>query len=178
MFCPTCGRDNSHERKFCASCGTNLEVVYKALSVSAEGLFAKVDKSLNQFIARYAEHVFKDAPKRALDRQIIKSWQVLGQGILTSLFDLALMAIMTIVLPLRFLILLIRTPVRLLSERSKYRKSTTAELEAEGAPDLLDPLPQKWLSHPAGSVTEQTTVNLADPGSRKQNLGLKPSISK
>ena len=177
MYCPNCGRDNSHERKFCASCGTNLEAVSKALSVSEEGLFTKLDTSLDQFIARYAEHLFKDAPMRALDRQISKSWQVLGQGVLTSLFDLALFTIMTILLPIKFLILVIYTPIKLLSERGKSQKSTTAELRDQRAPHLLDPVPRKWLSNSAASVTEHTTVNLADSGATKQNLDLKRTSS-
>ncbi|MBL8125846.1 MAG: zinc ribbon domain-containing protein, partial [Blastocatellia bacterium] len=32
MFCPTCGKDNPHEQRFCARCGTNLETVSMALS--------------------------------------------------------------------------------------------------------------------------------------------------
>lgn len=172
MFCPTCGRDNSLELRFCASCGTNLEAISRALSVGEEGLFTKVDKSLDQFIARYAEHVFKDAPMRALDQQISKSWQVLGQGVLTSLFDLALFSIMTIVLPIKFLILLIHTPIKLLSERSKHRPSAQAEVEGHKAPELLDPTPRQWLSESVTSVTEQTTMNLSNSGASKQKAGL------
>jgi hypothetical protein len=172
MFCPTCGRDNSFELKFCASCGTNLEAISRALSVSEEGLFTKVDKSLDQFIARYAEHVFKDAPIRALDRQISKSWQVLGQGALTSLFDLALFTIMTIVLPIKFFILLIYTPVRLLSERSKHRMSTPAEVAGRKAHDLFDPLPQQWLPESVASITEHTTMNLGNSGVPKKKARL------
>jgi hypothetical protein len=171
MFCPTCGRDNSLELKFCASCGTNLEAISRALSVNEEGLFTKVDKSLDQFIGRYAEHVFKDAPVRAMDRQISKSWQVLGQGVLTSLFDLALFTIMTIVLPIKFLFLLIHTPIRLLSERSKHRKSTIAE--GHKAPELINPLSQQWLPESVASVTEHTTLHLGNSGDPKKEAKLK-----
>ncbi len=173
MFCPTCGRDNSHRLKFCACCGTNLEVISRALSVSGEGLFIKVDRSLDQFIARYAEHVFKDAPMRALDRKISKSWQVLGQGVLTSLFDLALFSIMAVVLPIKFFILLFNTPIKLLSERSKYQKGDAAGLEGKKAPDLIDPLPWQWLPDAGASVIEHTTLHLGDSGSPKQNLDFK-----
>ncbi len=70
MFCPTCGKDNSRGRKFCASCGTNLEAISKALSGSTGDFFTKIDAALDQFIARYSEHVFKDAPSNALDRRV------------------------------------------------------------------------------------------------------------
>lgn len=172
MFCPTCGKDNSFELKFCASCGINLEAISRALSVSEEDLFTKVDKSLDLFIARYAEHVFKDAPMRALDRQIGKSWQVLGQAVLTSLFDLALFTIMTIVLPIKFLILLIYTPIALLSQRSKHHKSTVAEVEGHKMPALFQPSPQQWLSEAVPSVTEHTTVKLGNSRAPKRNAEL------
>ena len=178
MFCPTCGRDNLPERRFCASCGTNLEAVTRALTVSTEGLFTKVDTSLDQFIARYAEHVFKDAPVRALDRQIHKSWQVLGQGALTALFDLALFTVMTIVLPVKFLILLIYTPVKLLSERSSYQENRAAELEGQRAPNLFETMPRSWLPDAGSSVTEHTTLNLAEPVLAKQNSDLQTSPQK
>ena len=171
MFCPTCGRDNSFELKFCASCGTNLEAISRALSVSEEGLFTKVDKSLDQLIARYAEHVFKDAPVKALDRRISSSWQMLGQGILTSLFDLALFTIMTIVLPIKFLILLIYTPIRLLSERSRQRKGAT--VEGNKAPEMFQPASQQWLPESVASVTEHTTLHLGNSGTPKRDKRLK-----
>lgn len=168
MFCPTCGRDNSLELKFCSSCGTNLAAITRALSIRQEGLFTKVHRSLDQFIARYAEHVFKDAPVRAQEQRISKSWQVFGQGILTSLFDLALFIIMTIVLPIKFLILLIYTPIKLVSQRSKHQRSTATEVEGHKAPALFDPLPQQWLSEAIPSVTEHTTVNLGSSGTPKK----------
>ena len=173
MFCPACGRDNSLAVKFCASCGTNLEVISRALSVREEGLLARADRSLDQFIARYAEHLFKDASTRARDRKIGKSWRVLGQGVLTSLFDLALFSIMMLLLPIRFFTLLFYTPIKLLSERSKHQRSTPAEVEGKKAPDLFDPLPQPWLSETVTSVTEHTTVNLTNPGAPQKRSRLK-----
>lgn len=167
MFCPSCGRDDSHKRKFCPSCGTNLEAITQAMSDEAEGALTKVDKSLNKFIARYSEHVFKDAPAKALDERIGRSWQILGQGILTSLFDLALFCIMTMLLPIRFLMLLIRTPVRLLSERSRSRKNIKAELEDKEVVYLSEPQSQPWLVRPVASVTEHTTVGLAKKSSKR-----------
>jgi hypothetical protein len=160
MFCPSCGRDDSHKRKFCPSCGTNLEAISHALSDEAEGAIARVDKSLDKFIARYAEHVFKDAPAKALNHTVGRSWKILGQGILTSLFDLALFSIMTMLLPIRFFILLIRTPIRLLSERSRNRKGGMKELEDKDVAYLPEPQSQPWLRNPVASVTEHTTVSL------------------
>jgi hypothetical protein len=169
MFCPTCGKDNAHERKYCASCGTNLEAITRALSVNEEGIFSKVDTSLDQLIARYAEHVFKDAPMKALDRRISNSWLLLGEGALTSLFDLALFTIMTVVLPIKLLILLVYTPIRLLSERSKEHRSAPSISAGQEAPELLAPLPQQWLQSPVASIAEHTTVNLRPQGIPKQD---------
>lgn len=167
MFCPTCGRENSVALKFCASCGINLEAISRALTVAEEGLFTKVETALDQFIARYAEHLFKDAPSRAAERQVSKSWQVLGQGVLTGFFDLLLFSIMTIVLPARFLILLVYTPIKLLSDRGKQAKSEKAEF----ADRLVAPLPPRWLPDSVASVTEHTTLQLDDPVYPKQNPG-------
>jgi hypothetical protein len=153
--------------------------VSRALTVSTEGLFTKLDTSLDQFIARYAEHVFKDAPVTALDRQIHRSWQVLGQGALTALFDLALFTVMTIVLPVKFLILLIYTPVRLLSERSRYQGSRAAEQEDKRTPSLFEPMsPRQWLPDSVTSITEHTTLNLDGPVLAKQNSDLQTGPQK
>lgn len=32
MFCPSCGKDNNDDRRFCNSCGTNLEIVKQCLA--------------------------------------------------------------------------------------------------------------------------------------------------
>src|SRR5215216_710450 len=158
MFCPTCGRDNSTERKFCASCGTNLEAVFQALSGSDDDFFTKIDAGLDHFLAKYAEHVFKNAPANAAEQRIAKSWQVLGQGILTSIVDLLLFTLMWNIIPLRFLLLVISTPIRLVTQRGKPRKQTS-----EGrVPDFLGAPPQQWLPGSIESVTEHTTAILAD----------------
>ena len=152
MFCPGCGRDDSHQRKFCPSCGTNLEAVSQTLAESGDGAFAKSSKYLDRFIARYSEHLFKNAPAKALDKQIGASWQVLGQGALTALFNLVLFPIMTVLLPFRFLTLLIYTPVKVLSERIRNRKDAPPDLQSK---DVL------YLPDPVASVTDHTTVNLS-----------------
>lgn len=161
MYCPNCGRDDSHKHKFCPSCGTNLEAILQAMSEDAGGAFGRIDKSLDEFVGRYAEHVFKDAPAKALDRRIRNSWELLVKGALTSFFDLALFTIMTVLLPIRFLILLIYTPVRLLTERNRDRQSAAAELERGNSSSLPGPQPRSWLSSGVASVTEHTTVRLS-----------------
>jgi hypothetical protein len=160
MFCPGCGRDDSNRCKFCPSCGTNLEIISQALAESDEGAFDKAGKSLDRFIASYSEHLFKDDPAKALDKNIGASWRVLGQGVLTSLFNLALFIVMTVLLPARFLILIIHTPVKLLTERNRNRKQTANEPESEDVEHLPEPQSRGWLPEPVKSVTEHTTVSL------------------
>lgn len=171
MFCPTCGRNNSIERKFCASCGTNLEAVSQALSGAEDDFFTRIDAGLDHFLARYAEHVFKNAPATAAEPRVGKSWQVLGQSIVTSLVDLILFSLMWNVIPLRFLLLLISTPIRLLGEQGKSKRSEA--LAGKTPPQLPDSVPQQWLPGSIGSITEHTTAILVDSESRKQDLDLK-----
>ena len=176
MFCPTCGRDNSVERKFCVSCGTNLEAVSQALSGSEDDFFTRIDSGLDHFLARYAEHVFKNAPLNASEQTVGKSWQVLGQAVLTSIIDVLLFSLMWNIIPLRFLLLLISSPIRLLSEQGKNKTRAMLGTSPGGnlpggksAPNLAEPVPQQWLSDSVGSVTEHTTVLLPDSERRKQN---------
>ena len=160
MFCPTCGRDNPRERKYCASCGTNLAAVFQALSGSQDDFFTRIDSGLDHFLARYAEHVFKSAPANAAEQRVGKSWQVLGQSVLTSIVSLLLFILMWNVIPLRFLLLVISTPVRLISQRGQSQKRTPA---GDGRlPELTDAGPQQWIAGSIGSVTEHTTAILAD----------------
>lgn len=159
MFCPTCGRENSVGRKFCASCGTNLEAVSQALSGSEDDFFTRIDSGLDHFLAKYAEHVFKNAPANAAEQRIAKSWQVLGQSVLTSIVDLLLFTLMWNIIPLRFLLLVISTPVRLVSRRGQNSKSITGGTKV---PDFTDAEPQRWLAGSIESVTEHTTSILPD----------------
>lgn len=171
MFCPRCGRDNSINLKFCASCGTNLEAVSQALTGSDDDFFTKIDNSLDHFLGRYAEHVFRSAPTHAAEQTVGKSWQVLGQSIVTSFVDLILFSLMWNVIPLRFLILLISTPIRLLSAQ-KHRKGV---MSAGNKPvDLSDPMPQHWLPESIVSVTEHTTMILADSERAQEKPVRKP----
>jgi hypothetical protein len=160
MFCPTCGVDNAHELRFCSSCGTNMEVVSQALSGSADGFLSKLDTSLDSFIARYAEHVFRDAPANVLDRRISRSWKILGQGVITALVDLLLFNLMCVMLPFRFLVLLILTPIGLVTERSRQRQDMAGQLENRQAINFPDVLPGDSPRSLVASVTEHTTRNL------------------
>ena len=160
MFCPTCGVDNLLERKYCASCGTNLELVSQALSGSADGFLTRLDISLDQFIARYAEHVFKDAPLNVLDRRMSRSWKILGQGAVTSLIDLLLFNLMCVLLPFRLLLLLVLTPIGLVAERSRLRQDVTGQLESKPRLSFPDVLPADSTRSIVASVTEHTTRNL------------------
>lgn len=165
MFCPTCGRDNAVGRKFCATCGTNLDVVSQALIGSDDDFFTKIDTGLDHFLARYAEHVFRNAPSNAAEQRISKSWQVLGQSALTSVVDLLLFTLMWNVIPLRFLLLVISTPIRLVAQRGKPRKPS---LDAANKPvELPEAESHPWLAGQVGSVTEHTTAILANSERKK-----------
>jgi hypothetical protein len=143
MFCPTCGRDNSLERKYCVSCGTNLEAVSQALSGSEDNFFTRIDSGLDH---------------HAAEQRVAKSWQVLGQSVLTSIINLLLFVLMWNVIPLRFLLLLISTPVRLILQRGEASKRTIPA--GSGVPELPEAEPQQWIAGSIGSVTEHTTAML------------------
>lgn len=168
MFCPTCGKDNSLELRFCASCGTNLEAVSQALTGTEGDFFAKMDAGIDQFIGRYTEHVFKNPVSGPMEYKVARSWQLLGKAVLTSLIDILLFTLMWNLLPLRFVILLISTPFRLLSERSKDKRHEDLQVEAYEPPELSTPAAQKWLSESVVSVTENTTVNLGSSGGTRE----------
>ena len=162
MFCPNCGRDNSRERKFCASCGTNLEIVSQALSGNRDDFFTKTDSALDQLIARYSEHVFKDASSKLNDRAVGNSWKLLGQGVVTTFVDMVLFSLMWNIIPLRFLILMISTPFRLLSRRRSGQVATTGELEEKKKSGIAEPSSNKWLPGSFPSVSEHTTQHLEE----------------
>src|SRR5262245_111370 len=163
MFCPTCGNENALGRKFCVACGTNLEAVSQALSGSKTDFFTRTDAALDQLIAKYAEHVFKDAPANTADTKVGKSWKILGQGVLTSLMDMVLFSLMWNVFPLRFLILLISSPIRLLYERSHRQKITKAEREEPTELKLPASATNEMLPQSVASVSEHTTERLSSP---------------
>ena len=170
MFCPTCGRDNLNERKFCSSCGTNLEAVSQALSGTKTDFFTRLDTGLDQFIAKYAEHVFKDSPANASQRSVSNSWKILGKGVVTSFVDLFLSLVIWNVFTFRFQILLISTPFRLLVERSSRQKAK-AEIDTDAQLRLPEPARDRWGPDSAPSVSEHTTEIFQDyrPPTREQS---------
>ncbi|HEU0174560.1 MAG TPA: zinc ribbon domain-containing protein [Blastocatellia bacterium] len=173
MFCPTCGKENALGRKFCVACGTNLEAVSQALSGSKTDFFTRTDAILDQLVARYAEHVFKDAPANTADATVGKSWKLLGQGVLTSIIDMILFSLMWNIFPLRFLILLISSPVRLLYERSNRQKIIKSEIEEQTALKLPVTATNEMLSIPAASISEHTTAKLQEYQQQEQQQGAK-----
>lgn len=158
MFCPTCGKDNALELKYCASCGTNLEAVSQALSGGEGDFFTKMDSGMDYFIARYSEHVFKNAPQEAGERRVVNSWKLLGRAVLTTFIDIFLFTLMWNFLPLRFLILVISTPFRVLSERAEKEKPRPLAQPYQ-APELPEGRSGLWLGD-APSVAEGTTRHL------------------
>ena len=162
MFCPTCGRENPSERKFCSSCGTNLEAVSQVLSGTGTDFFTRIDTGLDQFIAKYAEHVFTDAPSKATDRSVSNSWKLLGRGVLTSFVDLFLSLVIWNVFTVRFNILFFSTPFRLLSERSARLKNSKAGIDTDAPLRLPEPDTSQWLPGVAPSVSEHTTERLQE----------------
>jgi len=168
MFCPTCGKENSAEIKFCASCGTNLEAVSHALTGTEEDFFTRIDGGIDHFLVRYSEHVFPNTKTGSSENGVAKSWRLLGQGVVTSFLDLILFILMWNFLPLRFLLLLISTPFRLLSQGSKDQQSNEALTAGYKPPELGEPAPRHFLSDTMPSVTEDTTVNLRVSGRSKE----------
>jgi hypothetical protein len=173
MFCPSCGKENPVECKFCAACGFNLDVVSRALYTNSVGLYPRFDTALNQLIARYSERVFKNAPTTALSRKLSDSWKVLGEGLFTASVDFALFWLMLFVIfPLRLLTLFISTPFRLLTSVSAPFRH---RMEERNRPKALAPIDEiqaadnkrqseisEWRMNSAISVVEHTTEHLTD----------------
>ncbi|HYJ92008.1 MAG TPA: zinc ribbon domain-containing protein [Pyrinomonadaceae bacterium] len=160
MFCPNCGKDNSLELKYCASCGTNLEAVSQALTGREEDFFTKMDTGIDYFVARYSEHVFRNAPQGISEHKVAKSWKLLGQAVITTFVDILLFTLMWNILPLRFLILCISTPFRLLAERGNVPAEQRSLESVYQPPQLAQAKAGLWLGEAQPSVTENTTKHL------------------
>ncbi len=162
MFCPTCGREEKQERKFCIACGTNLERVTHALSPKEDGPLTQIDKALDRWLARYAGMFFSSAASKAEDWRISHSWQILGQSLLAWAANFLLFWVMLFpVIPLRFAVLLLSAPFRLLSERNSKSDRTTADLS----------VPQWSADTVIPSVTEHSTMKMGDPAAvRRQKI--------
>jgi hypothetical protein len=161
MFCPKCGRDDSHRYKYCPTCGTNLEVVTIALSTGEDSIFTRVNRHLDRSVARYADHFFESAKTTARESQVGGSWRLAGKGGLTFLIDLALIPVMFFFLPVRLLLLLMYTPLGLLQERSERKRGSVPALEVTSESSKRG-LPEagRWRVGSVGSVTENTTEHL------------------
>ena len=161
MFCPKCGRDDSHGYKFCPTCGTNLDVVTIALSTGEDSVFTRVNQHLDRSVARYADHLFESATTTAREGRVASSWRLAGKGMLTFFIDLALLPVMFFFLPVRLLMLLLYMPLGLLQERSERKRSGVptvggaSESSKRGLPEAGG-----WRVGSVGSVTENTTVHL------------------
>ena len=164
MFCPTCGKDNSLDLKFCASCGTNLHAVSQALTGREDNFFAKMDAGMDGLLTRYSERIFKRTPRTAKGQRVIRSWQILGQAVITALLDLLLFTLMATLLPIRLLMLIVSTPFRLLAERGDREGSISAESAEYAPPELTS---GRWLDDVPPSVTDNTTT-LFDTGKIKR----------
>jgi len=162
MYCPTCGGNNTLERKFCVQCGTNLELVSQALSGGVGSFFARTDAAIDQLVARYAEHIFKSAPSKANDRSLKGAWQVLGQGVAASFVDVILFSLMWNIFPLRFLMLLFSSPFRLLSQRAQRLRTITAEIVTQEPRELAGGTPEQRAIGAVASISEHTTHNLEE----------------
>jgi hypothetical protein len=160
------------------ACGTNLEAVSQALSGSKTDFFTKIDTALDQLIAKYAEHVFKDASANTVDTKVSKSWKLLGQGVLASWMDMILFSLMWNVFPLRFMILLISSPIRLLYERSNRQKTTNAEIEGQTEPKLLASETNEMLPKSVSSISEHTTERLREYQQQEQMQVAEPKTPK
>ena len=161
MFCPKCGRDDSHGYKFCPGCGTNLEVVTIALSTGDDSVFTRINKHLDRSVARYADHLFESATPTSREGRVGSSWRLVGTGMLTFLIHLALLPMMFLFLPVRLLMLLLYTPLGLLQERSERKRSSVPAIDVASESSKRG-LPEAggWRGGPVGSVTENTTVHL------------------
>jgi hypothetical protein len=184
MFCPNCGREDSHQHKFCPACGTNLDVVTLALLTGEDSIFTRVNKHLDRSVARYADHFFESASTTAREGQVGNSWRLAGKGLLTFFIDLVLLPVMFFFLPVRVVLLLLYTPLGLLQERSERKQSSVPTVDGTGESSKRG-LPEAggWRVGSVGSVTENTTVHLelAEPtGGRintSDNIPGKPRIT-
>ena len=168
MFCPNCGRDNSNELKFCASCGTDLDAVSRALTGREDDVVTRLDAGLDHFIGRYTEHIFPEPKTARPENSVVRSWRILGQAFVTSLIDLFMFIIMWNILPARLMLLLVTSPVRLLIGKNRHGDDLSQLEPAYNTPELDEPGKGLFLDRGMPSVTEGTTTNLGGK-SRKRD---------
>jgi hypothetical protein len=167
MYCPACGREDSQGRRFCPTCGANLERVTRALSPGGDNFLARSDQAFDRLIARYAGLFFGGARDKALDWRVGHSWTLWAQAFFALPANFILFWIMLFgILPLRLLTLLLGSPFRLLTERSN--RQATAQVPAPAVKvenrraQLQAPPPVQWALDSSPSAVEHTTMNLPD----------------
>ena len=78
MYCPKCGNNQTEERKFCTSCGTNLGAVTAALThqlpVQRDAGVTSLAQAQARFQLQSAEAIHKGAPGAALILAAILVW--------------------------------------------------------------------------------------------------------
>src|SRR5262249_41271567 len=99
------------------------------------------------------------APQGISDGKVSKSWKLLGQACVTTIIDILLFTLMWNILPLRFLILCVSTPFRLLVERS-HPPAPIVLTESHRPPELVSGRTGLWFGDTAPSVTDNTTRQL------------------
>jgi hypothetical protein len=175
MFCPACGREDSQGRRFCPTCGANLERVTRALSPGGGSLLVRADRAFDRLVARYAGLFFGGARDKALDWRVSHSWTIWAQALLALPANFILFWIMLFgVLPLRLLTLLLGSPFRLLSERGDQQAAAqipapVAKVENRRA-QLLAPPPGQWALDSGPSAVEHTTMNLPDSATTDRKM--------
>jgi len=155
MYCPACGRENSLEQKFCAGCGVDLYAVAQALTRREDDFFTRMNSGMDALLERYNEHVFRKTPRVDPDNRVRRSWTLLGQAALTALLDLVLFCLMSVLLPVRLLLLVVSTTFKLLSERKEREEIRPSEISGEAPPVLSA---GGWRDDAHVSVTEGTTT--------------------
>ncbi|MGH9753516.1 MAG: zinc ribbon domain-containing protein [Blastocatellia bacterium] len=163
MFCPACGREDSQGRRFCPTCGANLEKVTRALSPGGDSLLARADQAFDRLIGRYAGLFFGAAREKALDWRMSHSWTLWAQAFLALPANFILFWIMLFgILPLRLVTLLLGSPFRLLSERSNQQDAAPEAKVGNRRAQLQAPPPGQWVIDSGPSAVEHTTMNLPD----------------
>jgi hypothetical protein len=92
MFCPQCGTESPAELHYCRSCGANLKVIGKAVSLSeaiarSDGLPSKIKEMVKNFkvekvtdeVSRAMERMNKELVRSANDPKPKKPWWLEGK---------------------------------------------------------------------------------------------------
>jgi len=88
MFCPQCGTQSSAELKFCRSCGANLKVIGKAVTLSeaiarSDGVPAKIKELVSNIkisqvtdeVSRAMDKMNKEIARTSEDHRLKRRWR-------------------------------------------------------------------------------------------------------